>query len=170
MCSPPWYSQFDFFPKTIYDRQAHPSGPDIVGENVTLRCTLHTCRISKVSVSFSYLTWLQYKVFFFNTLVYCISFQFPFLFILQDSSSALTSFETIACAVDRLTSDEDLVADGSRVYSLPSIPGKHKDLKTVSPDTVEDVVNGCYGDKLGEVTIIDCRYPYEYEGGHIKVR
>ena len=32
-----------------------------------------------------------------------------------------------------------------------------------------DVVDGCYGDKLGHVTIIDCRYPYEYEGGHIKV-
>ena len=55
------------------------------------------------------------------------------------------------------------------MYNLPIIPGKHKDLKTISPDTVADVVNGCYGDKLGEVTIIDCRYPYEYVGGHIKV-
>ena len=32
-----------------------------------------------------------------------------------------------------------------------------------------DVVDGCYGDKLGHVTIVDCRYPYDYEGGHIKV-
>ena len=32
-----------------------------------------------------------------------------------------------------------------------------------------DVVDGCYDDKLGHVTIVDCRYPYEYEGGHIKV-
>ena len=39
-------------------------------------------------------------------------------------------------AVDRLTSDEDLVADGSRAYILPTIPGKHKDLKAISPDTV----------------------------------
>ena len=44
--------------------------------------------------------------------------------------------EKIVSAVDRLTSDEDLIADGSRVYSLPTISGKHKDLKTISPDTV----------------------------------
>ena len=44
--------------------------------------------------------------------------------------------ETIVSAVDRLTSDDDLIADGSRVYSLPTISGKHKDLKTISPDTV----------------------------------
>ena len=44
--------------------------------------------------------------------------------------------EKIVSAVDRLTSDEDLIADGSRDYSLPTISGKHKDLKTISPDTV----------------------------------
>ena len=32
-----------------------------------------------------------------------------------------------------------------------------------------DVVNDCYDDKLGHVTIIDCRYAYEFDGGHIKV-
>ena len=58
------------------------------------------------------------------------------LLFFQDAGSGPDSSERIVTAVDRLTSDEDLVADGSRAYSLPTIPGKHKDLKAISPDTV----------------------------------
>ena len=54
----------------------------------------------------------------------------------QEEPSASEHSETIVSAVDRLTSDDDLIADGSRVYSLPTISGKHKDLKTITPDTV----------------------------------
>ena len=92
-----------------------------------------------------------------------------FSFYFQDSSTDLATSESIVCAVDKLASDEDLVADGSRVYCLPTIPGKHKDLKTISPATMADVVNGRYSDKMKQVTVIDCRYPYEFDGGHIKV-
>ncbi|KAH3699278.1 hypothetical protein DPMN_074234 [Dreissena polymorpha] len=31
-----------------------------------------------------------------------------------------------------------------------------------------DVVCGRYNDVLSDVTVVDCRYPYEFEGGHIK--
>ena len=31
------------------------------------------------------------------------------------------------------------------------------------------VIEGQYSDVVEKFTIIDCRYPYEYEGGHIKV-
>jgi len=34
---------------------------------------------------------------------------------------------------------------------------------------MSEVLGGVYTDLLDEVTIIDCRYPYEFEGGHIKV-
>lgn len=34
---------------------------------------------------------------------------------------------------------------------------------------VADVVSGAYDDVITSCTIIDCRYPYEYNGGHIKV-
>ncbi len=30
-----------------------------------------------------------------------------------------------------------------------------------------DVLNGMYAEKIHEVVIIDSRYPYEYDGGHI---
>ena len=44
--------------------------------------------------------------------------------------------QSIIRAVDKLSTKEELVADGSRDYSLPTIPGKHSDLKTISSDTV----------------------------------
>ncbi|KAH3854129.1 hypothetical protein DPMN_096668 [Dreissena polymorpha] len=31
-----------------------------------------------------------------------------------------------------------------------------------------EVLNGVYSDRLHKVTIVDCRYPYEFEGGHIR--
>ena len=54
----------------------------------------------------------------------------------QEEPSTSEHSKTIVSAVDRLTSDDDLIADGSRVYSLPTISGKHKDLKTITSDTV----------------------------------
>ncbi|XP_052255025.1 M-phase inducer phosphatase 1-like [Dreissena polymorpha] len=62
----------------------------------------------------------------------------------------------------------DKVADGSRDYTLPSIPGQHRDLRSISPEVMADVVSGRYKYLFSDVTIVDCRYPYEFEGGHIK--
>ncbi|XP_052791635.1 M-phase inducer phosphatase-like [Mya arenaria] len=70
-------------------------------------------------------------------------------------------------AVERLETC-DLVADGSRDYTLPTIPGKHSDLKSISTDIMAKVLAGRYNDRLSKVTVVDCRYPYEYEGGHIQ--
>ncbi|KAF9924720.1 cell division cycle- protein [Linnemannia zychae] len=38
----------------------------------------------------------------------------------------------------------------------------------VSPKTVVDVLEGKYKDKYDVLHIIDCRFPYEFDGGHIK--
>ncbi|KAG0314516.1 cell division cycle- protein [Dissophora globulifera] len=40
--------------------------------------------------------------------------------------------------------------------------------KRVSPRTVIDVLDGKYKDHYDLLYIIDCRFPYEFEGGHIK--
>jgi len=32
------------------------------------------------------------------------------------------------------------------------------------------VLNNEYADVIDELLIVDCRYPYEYDGGHITVR
>ncbi|XP_061179615.1 M-phase inducer phosphatase-like [Saccostrea echinata] len=70
--------------------------------------------------------------------------------------------------VERVTQEEDLVGDGSATHSLPTIPGKHADLKSVTNETVSKLVNGEFDDVIGSYQIIDCRYPYEYEAGHVK--
>ena len=76
-------------------------------------------------------------------------------------------FQNVITAVERLES-RYLVADGSRDYILPSVQGKHGDLKSITPETMAKVLNGHYSDKIGKVTIVDCRYPYEFDGGHIR--
>lgn len=44
--------------------------------------------------------------------------------------------ENIKSMVHRLSTDADVIADGSRPYTLPTISGKHSDLKAISPETV----------------------------------
>ena len=33
---------------------------------------------------------------------------------------------------------------------------------------MQDLLKGKYANVIGRYTIIDCRFPYEYNGGHIK--
>ena len=75
--------------------------------------------------------------------------------------------EDIIQAVERLEARET-IADGSRDYVLPTIAGKHSDLKSISVDTMAQLVRGTYSDEVAEYTVVDCRYPYEYEGGHVR--
>lgn len=64
--------------------------------------------------------------------------------------------------------DGNLIGDFSKVGLLPTVEGgKHPDLKSISVDTLADVVRGKFSSKLATCRIIDCRYPYEFEGGHI---
>ncbi|XP_071089160.1 M-phase inducer phosphatase-like [Haliotis cracherodii] len=71
-------------------------------------------------------------------------------------------------AVDKMQNEVDLIGDGSQIHSLPTIQGRHKDLKSVSSHTVSQLLAGKYDDVISGYQIIDCRYPYEYEGGHIE--
>ncbi|XP_052228863.1 M-phase inducer phosphatase 1-like [Dreissena polymorpha] len=88
---------------------------------------------------------------------------------LKSSSPALSlKNDCIKTMVQKLSTDADVIADGSRPYILPTVVGKHKDLKAISPDTMSAVLHGCYDAEIDGVTVIDCRYPYEFEGGHIQ--
>ncbi|KAK6174509.1 hypothetical protein SNE40_017772 [Patella caerulea] len=61
-----------------------------------------------------------------------------------------------------------LIGDGSTAHALPTIAGKNADLVSISHETMADVINGNYDEQIDEYTVIDCRYPYEFNGGHIK--
>lgn len=53
-------------------------------------------------------------------------------------------------------------------YCLPTIPGDHPDLKSISCETMAALLRGEYDDIVEKFIVVDSRYPYEYEGGHIQ--
>lgn len=75
---------------------------------------------------------------------------------------------TIKRALQRSTQIPDLIGDFSKPFILPLMEGRHQDLKTISADTLASLMNGNFNDEVESYTVIDCRYPYEYDGGHIK--
>ncbi|XP_013097480.2 M-phase inducer phosphatase isoform X2 [Stomoxys calcitrans] len=66
------------------------------------------------------------------------------------------------------TDEPDLIGDFSKPYVLPLIAGRHRDLKSISCNTVARLLRGEFDDTVANYRIIDCRYPYEFEGGHIR--
>uniref|UniRef100_A0A8C6ATB0 M-phase inducer phosphatase n=1 Tax=Monodon monoceros TaxID=40151 RepID=A0A8C6ATB0_MONMO len=61
-----------------------------------------------------------------------------------------------------------LIGDFSKVCALPTVSGRHQDLKYVNPETVAALLLGKFQGLIEIFYIIDCRYPYEYLGGHIQ--
>ncbi|VDI63911.1 M-phase inducer phosphatase [Mytilus galloprovincialis] len=77
-------------------------------------------------------------------------------------------YPDIKAVVTKLEENDDFIADGSRIHTLPTVTGKHSDLKSITSQTLADVVNGDYDDVISDYKIIDCRYPYEFVGGHVR--
>jgi hypothetical protein len=77
--------------------------------------------------------------------------------------------ENIKSALDNDDFGQLLIGDKSKTHALPLIETnkKHRDLASISPETLADLLAGKYSDVIENYIIIDCRYPYEYEGGHI---
>jgi len=75
---------------------------------------------------------------------------------------------TIMDALSRSSEDTDLIGDFTKKFCLPFIDGRHKDLRSISVDTMRSLLMGEFDDYVSSYKIIDCRYPYEYEGGHIQ--
>ncbi|NWT96085.1 MPIP2 phosphatase, partial [Urocynchramus pylzowi] len=64
--------------------------------------------------------------------------------------------------------DQELIGDFSKPHLLPTVEGKEPSLKYISPGTLAKVLSGHYSSSIGRSVVVDCRYPYEYEGGHVK--
>ncbi|XP_058143467.1 M-phase inducer phosphatase 2 [Dasypus novemcinctus] len=61
-----------------------------------------------------------------------------------------------------------LIGDYSKAFLLQTVDGKHQDLKYISPETMAALLAGKFSSLVERFVVVDCRYPYEYEGGHIK--
>ncbi len=62
-----------------------------------------------------------------------------------------------------------LIGDFTRPHTLPVMASsKHNDLASITHTTLSSVLKGEYKKELGEYLVLDARYPYEYDGGHIE--
>ncbi|XP_018606206.2 cell division cycle 25 homolog d isoform X1 [Scleropages formosus] len=68
---------------------------------------------------------------------------------------------------DTVVEDRSLIGDFSKPHLFPVARGDHCDLQGVSVQTVASLLQGKYCNAVESFLIIDCRYPYEYQGGHI---
>ncbi|KAG9490588.1 M-phase inducer phosphatase 3 [Eleutherodactylus coqui] len=74
----------------------------------------------------------------------------------------------ITNALDEDYSHRQLIGDFSKAYALPTVTGHHQDLRYITAETMAALINGAFNSLVEKFYIIDCRYPYEYEGGHIQ--
>nr|XP_028574377.1 M-phase inducer phosphatase 3 isoform X1 [Podarcis muralis]XP_028574378.1 M-phase inducer phosphatase 3 isoform X1 [Podarcis muralis] len=82
-------------------------------------------------------------------------------------AASLSDMEIVR-ALDQDHSFRQLIGDFSCVYSLPTVAGRHQDLKYITSETMAALLQGQFQSLIEKFCIIDCRYPYEYDGGHIK--
>ncbi|NXD46128.1 MPIP2 phosphatase, partial [Copsychus sechellarum] len=66
------------------------------------------------------------------------------------------------------SNDQELIGDFSKPHLLPTVEGKDPGLKYISPGTLAAVLAGHFSSFVESSIVVDCRYPYEYEGGHVK--
>lgn len=73
----------------------------------------------------------------------------------------------IMSALSRSSAEPNLIGDFSRPFCLPLVEGRHTDLKSISAQTMRQLILGDFHENVESFKVVDCRYPYEFEGGHI---
>ncbi|KAJ6667759.1 hypothetical protein lerEdw1_016080 [Lerista edwardsae] len=86
---------------------------------------------------------------------------------LLKKTASLSDLE-ITGALDPDCGLKQLIGDFSTVYALPTVAGRHQDLKYITSETVAALLHDQFQSLIEKFYIIDCRYPYEYRGGHVK--
>jgi rhodanese-related sulfurtransferase len=85
-------------------------------------------------------------------------------------SSLSTKLATLQISPEVPLCEQFLLQDSTRSTSiLPLLKGlSHPDLQCISPQTIVQLLEGKYSQFYDKVYIIDCRFDYEYKGGHIR--
>ncbi|KAM6470781.1 M-phase inducer phosphatase 3 isoform 3-T5 [Liasis olivaceus] len=87
--------------------------------------------------------------------------------MLLKKTASLSDIEIVR-ALDQDHGFRQLIGDFSSVYSLPTVTGRHSDLRYITTDTMVALLHNQFQSLIEKFYIVDCRYPYEYHGGHIK--
>lgn len=77
------------------------------------------------------------------------------------------SGETVAPAAPELQSVADLEEPQEPVLPHFSADDPTDSIPRISKETMVDVLEGRYSDRFDQKMVIDCRFEYEYDGGHI---
>ncbi|EPX74978.1 M phase inducer phosphatase Cdc25 [Schizosaccharomyces octosporus yFS286] len=76
--------------------------------------------------------------------------------------------DTVSPAAKQSTKDSDeYISSQVENLSLPCFGVKEDSLKRISQDTLLKLLDGYYRDMFDDCIIVDCRFEYEYLGGHI---
>ncbi|NWX26907.1 MPIP2 phosphatase, partial [Notiomystis cincta] len=70
--------------------------------------------------------------------------------------------------IENLLANDDLIGDFSKTHLLPTVEGKDPGLKYISPGTLAAVLTRRFSGFIESSVVVDCRYPYEFQGGHVK--
>lgn len=73
--------------------------------------------------------------------------------------------EKIAFASSGLDTVMDI--DDTPKMQLPHFNKDDESIPRISKDTMADILDGKYGQCYDRSLVVDCRFEYEYEGGHI---
>ncbi|XP_043551513.1 M-phase inducer phosphatase 2 [Chiloscyllium plagiosum] len=85
--------------------------------------------------------------------------------------SLLRSKSFCDAEIDKVLQIDDcrrMIGDFTKPYILPTVEGRHQELQYITAEMVIQLVNGEFDEFVEQFLLFDCRYPYEYEGGHIK--
>ncbi|KAE8262536.1 hypothetical protein A4X03_0g2381 [Tilletia caries] len=80
---------------------------------------------------------------------------------------AVTMSTATAAEFLAATSSSGMGNDAVGKYILPAENGGDDRLMRLKPETMIQLLNGGFDDVVSGYTVIDCRYSYEYQGGHI---
>ncbi|RNA42369.1 hypothetical protein BpHYR1_047679 [Brachionus plicatilis] len=85
-----------------------------------------------------------------------------------DSDFCPKSPKLITQSEQKFYSNDRLIGDMSTYHTLPTLSkSKHQDLASIDAKTLVDLINGKFDELIAKYLILDARYPYEYNGGHI---
>ena len=71
-------------------------------------------------------------------------------------------------AVHKMSVCPDLIGDSFCTHVLPTTLDGRNGIRSISAETLADVLKGDFKDVIERCIIVDARYPYEFQQGHIR--